>query len=55
MNDHAPYYMVPRYVEFVEELPRTPTGKVQKYLLKQRGVTEGTWDRDQAGFSARRR
>jgi carnitine-CoA ligase len=54
MNDHAPYYMVPRYVEFVEELPRTPTGKVQKYLLKQRGVTEGTWDRDQAGFSVRR-
>ena len=27
-------YKVPRFVKFVENLPKTPTGKVQKYLLK---------------------
>ena len=38
-------HMVPRYVEFVTSLPRTPTEKVEKYRLRERGVTAGTWDR----------
>ncbi|KAL8514523.1 hypothetical protein ACS0TY_013577 [Phlomoides rotata] len=29
-----PLYMVPRTVVFNEELPKTSTGKVQKYLLR---------------------
>jgi carnitine-CoA ligase len=37
--------MVPRYVEFTGELPKTPTGKIQKYALRERGVTTQTWDR----------
>jgi crotonobetaine/carnitine-CoA ligase len=54
VNDNAPYYLVPRYIEFVDELPHTPTGRVQKYLLRRRGVTPTTWDRLQAGFEVRR-
>jgi crotonobetaine/carnitine-CoA ligase len=38
-------HMVPRYVDIVESLPRTPTEKVQKALLRDRGVTAATWDR----------
>lgn len=38
-------FMVPRYVEFASELPKTPTQKVQKRVLRERGVTESTWDR----------
>lgn len=38
-------HMVPRYVDIVESLPRTPTEKVQKALLRDRGVTRTTWDR----------
>ena len=34
----------------VPELPRTPTNKVQKHLLRERGVTETTWDRVAAGY-----
>ena len=34
-NDIAPY-KYPRQVEFVQELPKTQTGKVQRYLLRQR-------------------
>jgi fatty-acyl-CoA synthase len=30
------HYKVPRYVEFVEAFPLTVTGKVQKYLLRER-------------------
>lgn len=54
VNDHAPYFVVPRYIDFVEDLPLTPTGKVQKYQLRLRGVTPSTWDRDRAGFELRR-
>ncbi len=39
-------HMVPRYVDVVAELPRTPTEKVEKYRLAERGVTSTTWDRD---------
>jgi len=40
-----PGFAVPRYIEFVTGLPMTENGKVQKYRLRERGVTTGTWDR----------
>ena len=40
-----PYFAVPRYLEFVSDLPSTESGKVQKHKLRARGVTERTWDR----------
>jgi crotonobetaine/carnitine-CoA ligase len=42
------YFAIPRYLEFVRELPTTESGKVQKYKLRERGVTERTWDREAA-------
>jgi crotonobetaine/carnitine-CoA ligase len=54
VNDTAPYFFVPRYIEFVAELPRTPTLRVQKYRLRERGVTPETWDAVAAGFVVRR-
>jgi crotonobetaine/carnitine-CoA ligase len=54
INDNAPYYFVPRYMEFVTALPYTPTNKVQKYVLRERGVTAATWDARKAGFKATR-
>ena len=45
-----PHFMVPRYVRFLPDLPRTPTHKVQKYLLRAMGTTSGAWDREQAGL-----
>jgi carnitine-CoA ligase len=47
--DRLPRSMVPRYVEFVDALPRTPTDKVAKYRLRaegEHGVTPTTWDRE---------
>jgi carnitine-CoA ligase len=49
-EDRLPYFAVPRYLEIVPELPRTPTNKVQKHLLRERGVTGATWDRVAAGY-----
>jgi carnitine-CoA ligase len=36
---HLARHMWPRYVELADALPRTPTEKTAKYLLKARGVT----------------
>ncbi len=37
------YFMVPRYVEFVEDFPRSTLQKIKKTELKT--ITENTWDR----------
>jgi crotonobetaine/carnitine-CoA ligase len=42
--------MIPRYVEFMEALPLTPTQKVQKRLLRESGAADGVWDREAAGI-----
>jgi predicted TIM-barrel fold metal-dependent hydrolase len=48
------HFMVPRYVRVVDELPKTPTQKVQKHLLRTEGVTADTWDRAAAGIEVKR-
>jgi crotonobetaine/carnitine-CoA ligase len=53
--ENLPYFAVPRYFEFVESLPRTPTNRVQKYLLREAGINEKTWDREAAGLTVSRR
>jgi crotonobetaine/carnitine-CoA ligase len=43
-----PYFAVPRYLDLVDDLPRTETGKVQKYKLRERGVTAATFERNRS-------
>lgn len=43
------YFMVPRYVRFLDQLPKTPTERVQKYLLRAAGVTADCYDREAGG------
>lgn len=42
-------HMVPRYIEVMDSLPQTPSEKVKKKDLRERGVTAQTWDRSKAG------
>ena len=44
--ENMAYFMVPRYVDVVDEIPRTGTLRVTKGDMKKRGVTERTWDRE---------
>ncbi|HEX3781299.1 MAG TPA: AMP-binding protein [Pseudonocardiaceae bacterium] len=46
--DRLPYFAVPRYIEFRDDLPRNPVGRVLKYVLRDEGVTERTWDRERS-------
>lgn len=48
------HFMLPRYVRIMTDLPRTPTQKVEKYVLRQQGLTSDTWDREKAGVKIRR-
>ena len=43
-----------RYLDVVAELPRTESGKVQKFKLRERGVGPGTWDREAGNEPGRR-
>jgi len=53
-ESRLPYFAIPRYVELMNELPRTENGKVQKYKLRERGVTSATWERPESAASSRR-
>lgn len=52
--ERLPYFMVPRYFEVIDELPKTPTQRVQKHLLRERGNGPSTWDRESSGFLVKR-
>jgi crotonobetaine/carnitine-CoA ligase len=44
--ENMAYFMVPRYVDLVDDIPQTGTLRVQKSAMKKRGITERTWDRE---------
>lgn len=46
-----PRFCVPRYVRVVESLPKTPSQRIQKYLLRADGLTADTTDRDALGIT----
>jgi crotonobetaine/carnitine-CoA ligase len=53
--DELPYFALPRYIEFREELPRSPVGRVLKRVLRDEGVTATTWDLEQSDVTYERR
>jgi crotonobetaine/carnitine-CoA ligase len=52
--DRLPYFAVPRYLEFVERIERNASLRPDKNLLRERGVTASTWDRESVGLRIRR-
>lgn len=43
-REHLPGFMLPRYIRFLDALPKTATTRVQKFKLAAAGVA-GAWDR----------
>ena len=54
LAERIPYFMVPRYIRFVDTLPKTPTERVQKVKLRDEGITPDTFDREAAGITIKR-
>jgi crotonobetaine/carnitine-CoA ligase len=53
-SPRLPYFAVPRFLDFVEDLPRTENGKVRKFQLRERGVGPETFDREKIGYKVAR-
>jgi crotonobetaine/carnitine-CoA ligase len=45
-----PYFCVPRYLEVLDEIPKNVIGRVRKDVLRQRGLGEDAWDREDHGY-----
>lgn len=54
LQPRMPFFMLPRYIEFVDDLPRTPTAKIEKYKLIEAGLSPNAWDREKAGYRIER-
>ncbi len=48
------YFAIPRYIAIRSELPKTPSERVEKFKLKQEGITADCWDREEAGIELQR-
>jgi crotonobetaine/carnitine-CoA ligase len=54
VQTRMPHFAVPRYVRFVDQLPKTPSQRIEKYKLREQGLTEDTWDRETLGYEVKR-
>jgi crotonobetaine/carnitine-CoA ligase len=48
------HFAVPRYVRWVDALPKNHAQRVQKFVLRSDGVTDDTWDRESVGYVVQR-
>ncbi len=48
-DDKLAPFKVPRYVEFIDKFPRTPSGKIAKNILKaaKQDLRKGSWDNEE--------
>ena len=44
VSKDLPRFAVPRFVELVDSLPKTPSERVEKGKVRERGITEAAWD-----------
>jgi crotonobetaine/carnitine-CoA ligase len=54
LQPRMPFFMLPRYIEFVDDMPRTPSAKIEKYKLVEAGLSAAAWDREKAGYRIER-
>ena len=54
LGERMAHFMVPRYVRILDELPKTPSSKVMKHVLRNEGITSDTWDRAAIGLQFKR-
>ena len=53
--ENLPYFAVPRFIEFRDDLPRNPVGRVLKYELREQGITPTTWDLEKSDLKLEKR
>jgi crotonobetaine/carnitine-CoA ligase len=48
------HFAMPRYVRFMDALPKNASDRVEKFKLREEAVTPDTWDREDAGYKVQR-
>ncbi|MCK4284871.1 MAG: hypothetical protein KAX18_01660 [Candidatus Lokiarchaeota archaeon] len=48
------YFMVPRFVNFIDALPKSEVHRTLKQVLRDKGVTETTYDREATGYEVKK-
>jgi crotonobetaine/carnitine-CoA ligase len=48
------YFMVPRFINFVNELPKSKVHRTLKQILRDKGITETTYDREKVGYEVKK-
>jgi crotonobetaine/carnitine-CoA ligase len=43
------YFAIPRYIATRDAMPKTPSERVEKFKLKNEGITDDCWDREAEG------
>jgi crotonobetaine/carnitine-CoA ligase len=54
IKDKLAYFQVPRFIDFIDALPKSKVHRIMKRFLKERGVLESTYDREKAGYEIKR-
>jgi len=53
-QDKMADFMIPRFIDFVEKLPKSEVHRILKRFLKDKGVTETTFDRENEGYEIKK-
>lgn len=53
-QEQLPRFAVPRFVDFRLEIPKNASQRIQKFKLREQGVSEETFDSVAAGYQVRR-
>ncbi len=54
LQDKLAYFQIPRFIDFVEALPKSKVHRIMKRFLKEHGVIETTYDREKVGYEIKR-
>jgi crotonobetaine/carnitine-CoA ligase len=54
LQDKLAYFQIPRFIDFVEALPKSKVHRIMKRFLKEQGVSENTYDREKSGYEVKR-
>jgi len=54
IQDKLAHFQVPRFIDFVEGLPKSEVHRIMKRFLKDTGVTDTTYDREKAGYELKK-
>ncbi|MFW9879852.1 MAG: AMP-binding protein [Candidatus Thorarchaeota archaeon] len=54
LQDKLAYFQIPRFIDFVNELPKSEVHRIMKRFLKERGITETTYDREKTSYEVKR-